>query len=335
MVYVITFLEGLISFISPCMLPMLPLYLSYFAGAVEGGEKRVQAKTDDFAGMAEGTVGIGAAEGISRVEESAETGGVKETVVEGKETVVEAKETVVGGKETVVEAKETVVGGKETVVEGKEKVIGGKETVVEAKETVVGGKETVGSATVGAAQESTRALPGAIAFVLGFTLVFCIMGLFAGTVGKLLMRHQTLVNWITGCIVIFLGLVFLDLIPLPFLKGIRMRWEITGIFSAFLFGMVFSVSLTPCIGAFLGSALMLASTAGSSLKGLTLLLLYSMGLGIPFVVSAVLVGQLQNAFSFIKRHYRVVNIISGGFLILVGVMMATGQLNRLLAILSI
>ena len=307
MVYVITFLEGLISFISPCMLPMLPLYLSYFAGAVEGGEKRVQAKTDDFAGMAEGTVGIGAAEGISRVEESAETGGVKETVVEGKETVVEAKETVVGGKETVVEAKETVVGG----------------------------KETVGSATVGAAQESTRALPGAIAFVLGFTLVFCIMGLFAGTVGKLLMRHQTLVNWITGCIVIFLGLVFLDLIPLPFLKGIRMRWEITGIFSAFLFGMVFSVSLTPCIGAFLGSALMLASTAGSSLKGLTLLLLYSMGLGIPFVVSAVLVGQLQNAFSFIKRHYRVVNIISGGFLILVGVMMATGQLNRLLAILSI
>ncbi|MBR1930712.1 MAG: sulfite exporter TauE/SafE family protein [Lachnospiraceae bacterium] len=217
MEYLITFLEGIISFISPCMLPMLPLYLGYFAGAAK----------------------------------------------------------------------------------------------------------------------RKKALYGAVCFVVGFTVVFCALGLFAGTVGRLLMRYQTAVNVITGLIVIFLGLGFLEIVPLRFFKGIQVKWEIRNGFSALVFGMIFAVSLTPCIGAFLGSALMLASSSSGSVKGMLLLLVYSLGMGIPFVISAVLIEKLQTAFAFIKRHYGVINKVCGGFLILVGFLMMTGQLNRLLALLSV
>ena len=217
MQYLITFLEGLISFLSPCMLPMLPVYLSYFAGN---------------------------------------------------------------------------------------------------------------------ADKKHRVLLRAGCFVLGFTLVFSLMGLFAGTLSTLLMHHQTVVNIVTGIIVIVFGLSYLEIIPLPFLRGMQARREVTGAFSAFVFGMIYSVSLTPCVGAFLGSALMLASTSGTAVQGVLLLLVYSLGLGVPFLLSAVLIEKLSTAFAFIKRHYRVVNLVCGGFLIVVGIMMAFGWMSALLAVFS-
>ena len=110
--------------------------------------------------------------------------------------------------------------------------------------------------------------------------------------------------------------------------------EINGVFSAFIFGIIYSISLTPCVGAFLGSALMLASTSGTALKGTILLLLYSMGLGIPFILSAILIDKLNTAFNFIKKHYKVINTVCGAFLIVVGILMMFGVLNRLLALFS-
>ncbi len=223
MEYLITFLEGVISFISPCMLPMLPIYISYFAGA-SGEEER----------------------------------------------------------------------------------------------------------------SGTGVLPGALSFVAGFTLVFCALGVFAGSLGRLLTRYQNVVNVVCGILVILMGLAFLEIIPMPWFKGIQKAWQIKSVFSAFVFGMIFSVSLTPCVGAFLGAALMMASSSGAGAgKGALLLFVYSMGLGIPFLISAVLIDRLRNTFQFIKSHYRVINLICGGFLILVGVMMAMGWLNRLLAALSL
>ena len=106
------------------------------------------------------------------------------------------------------------------------------------------------------------------------------------------------------------------------------------IISAFLFGVIYSVSLTPCIGAFLGSALMQAANAGTELRGTLLLVTYSLGLGIPFLISAVLLGELATAFNFIKKHYKVINTVCGIFLIIVGAMMAFGMMNRLLAVFS-
>ena len=107
-----------------------------------------------------------------------------------------------------------------------------------------------------------------------------------------------------------------------------------GFFSSALFGLVFSVGWTPCVGAFLGSALMLASQQGHVAAGMAMLLAYSLGLGVPFLLSAVLIDRLKGAFDWIKRNYRIINIISGGLLVLVGILMATGTLGRLISLLS-
>ena len=219
MQYLISFLEGIITFISPCLLPMLPIYISYFAG---GGERSTK-----------------------------------------------------------------------------------------------------------------KTLLGASGFVLGFTLVFVSMGALAGTVGSFLTRYQTAVNVISGLIVIVFGLSFLGVVKLNLFRG-QMNTEVTpnGFFSSVLFGMIFSLGWTPCVGAFLGSALILASQQGRALEGMAMLLAYSAGLGIPFMVSALLIDKLKTTFNWIKSHYTLVNRVSGGLLILVGVMMATGTLGRLLNLLS-
>lgn len=220
MQYFISFLEGIITFISPCLLPMLPIYVSYFAG---GGERST------------------------------------------------------------------------------------KKTVVNA-----------------------------LGFVTGFTIVFTALGALAGTIGSFLIKYQTVVNIVSGLIVIIFGLNFLGVLKLNFFRGMKgnVDTENMGFFSAALFGMIFSVGWTPCVGAFLGSALMLASTQAHMVKGVMMLLCYSLGLGIPFVISAVLIDKLKGAFNFIKSNYEIINKISGVFLILVGLSMATGLLGRLLSLLS-
>ena len=101
-----------------------------------------------------------------------------------------------------------------------------------------------------------------------------------------------------------------------------------------LFGVVFSIGWTPCVGAFLGSALMLAASQGGAIPGILMLLVYSAGLGIPFVASALLIDKLRGAFGFIKRHYRVINAVCGGLLVAVGLLMMTGLLGRFLSLLS-
>ncbi|MBQ7499326.1 MAG: cytochrome c biogenesis protein CcdA [Clostridia bacterium] len=215
MSYVITFLEGLISFISPCMLPLLPLYIGYFAGGAGGRNRRVFVR--------------------------------------------------------------------------------------------------------------------ALSFVVGFTSVFCLLGLFAGTLGALLTRYRTAVDIVCGMIVILFGLSYLEVIRIPIFKGMHTDRAADSIISAFIFGILYSVSLTPCIGAFLGSALMLASTSGTALRGLLLLLVYSLGLGIPFLISAVLIDKLESAFKFIKKHYRIINLVCGIFLIAVGILMAFGLFGKLMS----
>lgn len=220
MAYLISFLEGIITFLSPCLLPMLPIYLSYFAG-----------------------------------------GGIRST---------------------------------------------------------------------------GKTLRNALGFILGFTVVFMAMGALAGTVGSFLKSHQTAVNIVSGLIVIAFGLSFLGVFRLSFFKGSRFRVqaEQMGFFSALVFGVVFSLGWTPCVGAFLGSALALASQQGHVLTGMGMLLAYSLGLGVPFLLSALLIDKLKSAFDWVKAHYQIINTISGGLLILIGVLMATGTLGRLLALLS-
>lgn len=183
---------------------------------------------------------------------------------------------------------------------------------------------------------TTKTLKNALAFVLGFTTVFVCMGALAGTLGSFLTKYRVVVNIVTGLVVIFFGLNFLGVFNLNIFKGINsnMDKENMGFFSSLLFGIVFSIGWTPCVGAFLGSALMLASQQGQILTGIIMLLLYSLGLGIPFVISAVLIDKLKSTFNFIKSNYKTINIICGSILILVGVLMMFGLMTKFVAILA-
>ena len=166
--------------------------------------------------------------------------------------------------------------------------------------------------------------------------MFVAMGALAGTLGSFLTRHHTAVNIVLGLIVIAFGLNYLGVFRLKLFRGSGRTLEHRELsfFSAVLFGIVFSVGWTPCVGAFLGSALALASQQGHVLAGMLMLLVYSLGLGLPFILSAVLIDRLKTAFDWIKRHYNIINTVCGVLLIAVGVLMATGTLGRLLAALS-
>lgn len=182
-----------------------------------------------------------------------------------------------------------------------------------------------------------RSLCNALGFVSGFTAVFVVLGAFAGTLGRLLHQYSTAINIISGCIVIILGLNFMGVFKIGFLnRTVRQAADTKDLkfFSSLLFGVVFSVGWTPCVGAFLGSALLLASQQGETFAGIWMLLVYSLGLAIPFVLSAVLIDRLKGAFQFIKRNYQVINRISGGLLVVVGIFMATGFMGRLLSLLA-
>lgn len=223
MEYIISFLEGIITFISPCMLPMLPIYISYFSGSAPS-----------------------------------ETG-------------------------------------------------------------------------------KNKALKNAIGFVLGFTTVFIILGAFSATIGRFLFIYSNAFNVVFGIIIILFGLNFTGVLKIPFINNQIQHNKnigINGFFSSVIFGIIFSVSWTPCVGAFLGSALMLAAQGGETLKGILMLLSFSLGLGIPFIASAVLIERLKTTFDFIKRNYRIINIISGGLLVIIGILMTTGLSGYFFSILT-
>ena len=183
-----------------------------------------------------------------------------------------------------------------------------------------------------------KTLFNAVGFVLGFTVIFVLLGAFAGGVGSLLKKYETIVNLITGGIVVVLGLNFCGLIKIGFLNSTKkLQVQIQNIYFAtsVLFGMIFAIGYTPCVGAFLGSALMMASQEGTMTAGVLMLVIYSAGLGIPFILSALLLDRLKGTFRVIKKHYRVVNIVSGIFLIVMGVLMMTGLFGKFLALLSV
>lgn len=222
MIYLILFLEGILTFISPCLLPMLPVYLSYLAGSDSAFRKNATVKN-------------------------------------------------------------------------------------------------------------------AAGFVLGFSIVFVILGAFMGTLGVFLANYSRIVNIIAGFIMILLGLSFMGVIRIPFFSSrsnIEIKRDSAGFFQSVLFGIVFSISWTPCVGAFLGSALMMAASTGGVFKGIVMLLVYSLGLGIPFMLSAILMDQLKSSFDFIKRHYKGISTASGIFLIIIGLLMIFGIFGSFLRLLS-
>ena len=205
MEYILTFLEGIASFISPCLLPMVPIYISYFIGEDDDNNK--------------------------------------------------------------------------------------------------------------------KAILNSVGFVLGFTIVFMLLSIFASQLGAILSSNIKYIKIFFGIIIILLGLNYMEILKINFLNKTRQKNMNTKNFNflkAILFGILFSISWTPCIGTFLSSALLLIAKEQDIIKGIILMLLYSIGLGIPFIISAVLIEKLKNIFDFIKKHYDVIKRISGVILVIAG-----------------
>lgn len=181
-----------------------------------------------------------------------------------------------------------------------------------------------------------KTLINSLGFVLGFTVVFVAMGAAAGTVGSFISANQQLLNIVCGIIVALFGLSYMGLFKIKAFKGVRKRINPHNMnfWKAVLFGVIFSVGWTPCVGAFLGSALMIASAQGHILQGSLMLLVYSLGLGIPFVVCSILIDQLKVAFAFLKDHSRTIELVCGGFLVVIGIAMAAGFFGFILGLFS-
>ena len=167
-----------------------------------------------------------------------------------------------------------------------------------------------------------RSLINSLGFVSGFSIVFILMGVLASTFGKFIHEYSNYVNIIFGIFLIIIGLNYMGVIFVKFLnknKGMKQDNKNLTFLTSVLFGIIFSLSWTPCVGAFLSSALILASTVGSILKGTILLVLYSLGLAIPFIITTVFLEKMKITFDFIKKHYNIINKISGAILLLFGI----------------
>ena len=187
-----------------------------------------------------------------------------------------------------------------------------------------------GGAGVEKASSLRHAVICALGFVLGFSVLFAILGAGAGAVGSVLVRHRQAVNVVCGVIMVVLGLNYLGVFRIGFLNRTWRagpRASSYGFWGCVLFGLVFAVGWSPCVGTFLASALGLAASSANALRGVGLLLCYSAGLGLPFVLSAVLINQLETAFAWIKRNYDIINKVCGGLLVVEGVLMAVGLLG--------
>jgi cytochrome c-type biogenesis protein len=174
-----------------------------------------------------------------------------------------------------------------------------------------------------------RVLVASLIFVAGFTLVFVTLGASASTLGGLLDENRRLLNRIAGGFMILMGLFVIGALQLPWLYRER-RFHPTTQRSltraeTLLLGMAFGFGWTPCIGPLLGSILIYTSAANSTGRGVLLLLAYSLGLGVPFVVVGVGVGRALGAVRWITRHYQLVSAVSGGTLMLVGLLFLTNR----------
>ena len=171
-----------------------------------------------------------------------------------------------------------------------------------------------------------------LAFIAGFTSVFVLLGASVTLLGSFLREHMTIIRQAGGLLVIMFGLHVAGLLPIRWLLGekrINIRHKPAGYLGSFLVGLAFAAGWTPCIGPILGSILMIAATEEKVGQGIVLLLLYSIGLGIPFLLSSLALHRFIILFNRFKRHIRIFEIITGLFLVVVGVLIFNNWLSRL------
>ncbi len=169
-------------------------------------------------------------------------------------------------------------------------------------------------------------------FILGFTIVFVLLGATATAIGTSLNRYQNIIRWVGGVLVIILGVHFTGLINIKFLqieKRMHLQSRPIGYLGAVLIGMAFAAGWTPCIGPILGSILMVAATQTEIMKGMLLLGVYSLGFGIPFLLSAIALNKFLTTYKKLSRHIPKIIVASGVILIIIGVLIITNNLSML------
>jgi cytochrome c-type biogenesis protein len=168
-----------------------------------------------------------------------------------------------------------------------------------------------------------RMLAGTSLFVAGFSAVFILTGVLFGAIGNALLEHQTLITRILGAGTVVLGLIFLG--GFGFMqRDLRVhRVPAVGIAAAPLLGVLFGFGWTPCIGPTLGTVMNLAATEGSSTRGAVLALVFSLGLGIPFIVAALAFRRMLGAVAWVRKHQLLVIRIGGVLMIAVGLLLLT------------
>ena len=177
-------------------------------------------------------------------------------------------------------------------------------------------------------RERRRLFWTALLFVAGFTLVFMAMGAGAGGVGRLLIRYRHELTIAAGAFIAFSGLVVAGVIPLP-KPVMRVSPTRRGAGGAFVTGMALAVGWTPCVGYVLGAILSMAASSHSAVSGSILLLVYSAGLGLPFVLAAVAFDWVSARLGVVKRHYRGIQIAAGILLVAFGILMMFGVLDQM------
>lgn len=184
-----------------------------------------------------------------------------------------------------------------------------------------------------ATRTDTRELVKAtLLFVAGFTVVFTLLGAGASAAGRLLVDHQRGLNQIAGVVIVVMGLFIAGIVQLPSLMRER-RFEVVpdslGTLGSPVMGMAFAFGWTPCIGPILATVLSTAATEATLGKGIVLLVAYSLGLGVPFVAAGVAFGRLTGVFDWVKRHFRIINLVAGLLLAAFGVLLFTNGLGEL------
>jgi len=182
----------------------------------------------------------------------------------------------------------------------------------------------------GSVADARRAVPSALAFVGGLAAVLSLFGLGVTAIGQALSPYQDVMVRVAGLIVIVLGLHMAGLFRLPLLERSArvnfLQFRDRGVAGAFLMGGAFGVGWTPCVGAILGSILALASQSETLAQGTVLLLAYSLGMGVPFVLVALGIKRVGSLLAAIKRHGRAVELASGGLMVAMGVLLFTDRM---------
>jgi len=177
-----------------------------------------------------------------------------------------------------------------------------------------------------------------IIFVLGFSIIFIILGSTVTVIGRMLKDYIGIITRIGGVILIIFGLQYAGILKIPFLNAVK-RFNIpasfkSGYIESFIIGVVFSFGWVPCVGMILSAILLLASRLDTLLQGIVLLSIFSLGLGVPFILTGIFISFFSGFFKKINKHLNMVSIISGIFLVALGIVFVTDSMTSVIGFLS-